>query len=555
MLVKLAYAGRSDVKPAPAGGQTVSLSPNLAREAVSFDAALRNPLRFREAISALHDVVVADFRFKPRDKDKRAYIAWKKSQQERESAIRREALTVATEQIEARRGQPLPPGFEKQFHAARKKYWDARIAYSRYLQRHDYETWRLLVPCDPVITIADDVVFFECFSGDESSYGCLTAVRDDTFGRSDSTRLGATNVDYSWDLYHHFQRLRTYRETRFRVDPAGFEVATAQHADYREEKIDLPQGWLKGFVQLQSAMTLPGMTVRLARETVYSLLAWIKRHKARTSPRAIRFELSPGRPPRIILEPWEISITDPGNYDGPPTAPVRVWGARRLLQLARALPLAERFDVHLLGTGLPHFWVARMGELRLMLGLSGWTVNDWTRSAALDLLAPPAAPSDDLIARVAAILAERRSATLAQLRDLATADAALVESAARHLAHSGQLIFDLTDRVYRWRQILPQALGEAQIGPPHEELLGLYTILQRRRVQIESSAEAPRGARIVTAKVDGTPCEVLIDADGRITRGKCLCGWYRRFGMKNGPCRHMMAARIMTWERKEDAKA
>jgi len=32
-------------------------------------------------------------------------------------------------------------------------------------------------------------------------------------------------VDYSLPLYEEFQRLRTYRRTRFAVDPAGFEVA------------------------------------------------------------------------------------------------------------------------------------------------------------------------------------------------------------------------------------------------------------------------------------------------------------------------------------------
>ena len=52
--------------------------------------------------------------------------------------------------------------------------------------------------------------------------------------------LGTTNVDYSWELYEHFQLLRSYRETRFLVDPSGFEVATEGQGDsYREEKIDL----------------------------------------------------------------------------------------------------------------------------------------------------------------------------------------------------------------------------------------------------------------------------------------------------------------------------
>ena len=43
--------------------------------------------------------------------------------------------------------------------------------------------------------------------------------------------------------------------------------------DYREEKIDLPPSWLRGFGQLQAAMTLPSRRVELPVETVYSILA------------------------------------------------------------------------------------------------------------------------------------------------------------------------------------------------------------------------------------------------------------------------------------------
>ena len=38
------------------------------------------------------------------------------------------------------------------------------------------------------------------------------------------------------------------------------------------------------------------------------------------------------------------------------------------------------------------FWVARMGEMNLTLGLSGWTTNDWSSGSALQLLAPPVQP-------------------------------------------------------------------------------------------------------------------------------------------------------------------
>jgi hypothetical protein len=125
---------------------------------------------------------------------------------------------------------------------SRQRYWAARQKYSTYLLANDRDLWRLLMPCDPVVTVADDVVFYECFSADESSYGCLTVARD-AFGTTGDIQLGTTNVDYSWELYQHFQQLRTYRETRFRVGATGIGVQTANAEDYFEEKIDLPEGW------------------------------------------------------------------------------------------------------------------------------------------------------------------------------------------------------------------------------------------------------------------------------------------------------------------------
>jgi hypothetical protein len=222
-----------------------------------------------------------------------------------------------------------------------------------------------------------------------------------------------------------------------------------------------------------------------------------------------------------------------------------VWGGRRLGVLARVLPLAERFDVYLLGTGLPSFWVARMGEMRLTLGLSGWTANDWTKGSALDLIAPPAAPSPDLITNVQAIVREMKSATLEQVmsRAMLINDPATALAALRHLAHSGQIIHDLVAGVYRWRQVMPRALGEAEIGPEHEELAGARQIMERRQAELHTRDEAPGGGYLLGGRVASCEVEMIVDSDQRIKRGKCVCGWFRRFGMRNGPCRHMLALR------------
>src|SRR5262249_53547548 len=241
-----------------------------------------------------------DLRYKPRDKT--AYEEWKRQQGAAKRAMYRAELERAKRDLATERGRtPPPPGFEQLFERTRKRYWAARFKLAELMRRDDPELFRWLMPCDPVITVADDVVFFECFSADESSYGCLSVSRDG-FGHSSTVQLGTTNVDYSWNLYNHFQSLRSYRETRFLIDPSGFEVQTDATPGYREEKIDLPDGWLRGFMTTQEAMGMPGLTVSLSRDAVYSVLAFLKRHKAKRSPRAVRFELLPGKPPTIVLE-------------------------------------------------------------------------------------------------------------------------------------------------------------------------------------------------------------------------------------------------------------
>src|SRR5262245_10873638 len=231
MNFSVAYKGRSGIA-STANGMALSFAPNLHRDRVSFSGDLRDPLRFREAVSALHAIVVSDLKFRPRDRS--AYQAYLKRVQAREQSIRQFAHKQTREKLLAEEPQPIPPGLEGRFKSLRDGYWGARIRYANYLAKNDPALFRVLVPCDPVVTVAPDVLFFECFSKDESSYGCLTADRD-LFSTAADVALGTTNVDYSLTLYEEFQRLRTYRQTRLTVDPAGFGVATEGSADFREE--------------------------------------------------------------------------------------------------------------------------------------------------------------------------------------------------------------------------------------------------------------------------------------------------------------------------------
>src|SRR6202012_3019550 len=102
-----------------------------------------------EAMSALHDVVISDLRFKP--KDKTAYEQWKKEESAREARLRSEAVKLKRSELEKEKGRPMPAGLERKYQRCRQRYWDARNKYSNFLSREDPELWRMLMPCDPVI--------------------------------------------------------------------------------------------------------------------------------------------------------------------------------------------------------------------------------------------------------------------------------------------------------------------------------------------------------------------------------------------------------------------
>ncbi len=529
------------------GERILDLAPNLARDKVEFNASLADPIRFREAISTLHDVVINDLTFSPRDKS--GYEDWKKQQAARESALRKQAQDGARELVRAGNVPRATAEQKRQHQSALARYWQARSQLNTRLREENQTLWRRLMPYDPVITVADDVVFFECFSTDESSYGCLTVDRDSGFTGTQHAAPGTTNVDYSWDLYYNFQSLRTYRETRFNINPEGFSVQTADRPDYHEEKIALPDGWLRGFMQLQAAMALPMKKVTLSIDAVYSLLAWLKRHRERSGPRAIRFELQDGRSPRLVLEPWNVPIENAGPaYRGSLSEPIRIWGRRRLLSLARLLPIASHVDVYLTGTGLPSFWVVQMGSMRLTLGLSGWTINDWTRGSAVQMLLPPVSASLPQVAAAAEKLSQNRSMTVDRMTTELNVSSGVAVSVMNQLALRGQAIFDLHAGVFRWRQVLPMAVSDQEVGAPHPEIEAAARMMMAGVVKVETQVAAPRGGWILTGKAENQSCEVLIDSDGMVRKGKCRCSWHFKFGVRNGPCRHLQALRNQAWK-------
>ncbi len=113
------------------------------------------------------------------------------------------------------------------------------------------------------------------------------------------------------------------------------------------------------------------------------------------------------------------------------------------------------------------------------------------------------------------------------------------------LAFSGQAIHDLDAGVYRWRQVLPMPLGSVELGAESPELVAARELTRRRRVKIVSRTATASGLEALVGEVEVAPVELVLDREGGVRSGKCQCSHHHRAGIRRGPCRHLLALRLV----------
>jgi hypothetical protein len=501
--IPVAFGG-SRVVTAADGAMRVVIATDARHGALELHARLHRPGVARDALLAMGDVLASDLGRRPTDRaDYLAYL-------------------IA-------RGK----GVSKQVWDAQKEYLALR--YSAAAKQAE--------PLDPVLTVGPDALRLEVMSRDESAYAQLVlrrpaALVDAQHPGDAGGAHGTTHVDLAGALAA-IARIRSYRPTTLELAPGAQPV---------ERTRAVPLRWLRAFGQMQAASLLAADRFELSPIDLYNVLLSLRLRKARTAPRGLRYELVPGEPPRLVLEPWDLVVRSTGEpYRGAQPRVIRTWGRARLNLLARVLPHARRLTVAVAGPGLPATYVVDLGDATLALALSGWTDAGWAGISTFDLLAADDDPRgvDAAVAALAtpmtdAALADqlgrpraevRRTllAGLAQLRighDLATG-----EMFARSLTAT-----PVPATTLRFR--------DAREAAAHR-LLGEAGAVTLTKVHDRGSEGRSIEGQVVDARAHRTfyP-SFTIDPESRTSAATCTCSAVRRAGIKEGPCEHMIALRV-----------
>lgn len=469
-------------------------------------ARLARPGVVRDALLTLGEVLASDLRF--RASDRSDYLAY----------------------------------LLKQGKRATKELWDAQ---KRFLAAKYSEAAAESAPLDPVVSVGPDGMSIEVFSADESTYARLH-LRAGAAYQAEDVAPGVTYLGLTRELLAAVGQMRSYRDSTIELTPS---------LGGQEREIRVPHHWLRALGQVQAASTLPAASFDLAPVDLYNVLLALRLRRALRAPRALRYELVPGEPPRMVLEPWELVLQGTGGvYPGARPQVVRTWGRRRLGVLARLLPHVQSVRVHLVGAGLPAFYVIDLGDATLTLALSGWTDSGWAGIATFDLLVP--GRSDDILARqvLDAIRGDQgiTGKTLDELSLATGRSRGEVREAVLSHMQRGLVVHDLAAHRFAHRPLLAQPLDADALRYRDEREEHAHRLLEvpgqvrlthvhdlgGDGVRIEGEVEDRQAHR--TYKTSFT-----IDREGRTVDASCTSPQFRRAGLREGPTVPMIALRLL----------
>lgn len=569
-------------------GLGFSLATDLNRPGVFLSATVNDSISFARSMLTLHKVVNSNMITPKKDYSK--YQTWVQGEYLKElgkeikkrdlqGLIRKEAYLqkqIASYKRDLARLLKESKNLNVDFYQSQDKFWS-------WLYAQDYQAWVVL---DPVISVQEDGVIFEAFSMDESTYGRVTLPKEELILNEEMQR-GTTNIDFSKSLAEEFDRVRSYRPLELNV---GYKEAnfSTNISSTIEKKIDLPESWINGFLEVQSASSMNKTSVHFSPSTISDLISVIERKKDNVSPKSIKFILEPEKKPIIDVEPWGIKIREYQHvFKGNQAKEIRIWGRKRLKILKELLPQATEFRVDLLGTGLPSFWCIRTNNINLDLGLSGWSANDWSSQAKFSLLSNVHHVSEADIQKVSNALFQSRGLVVKDIADKTKLDSLNVTHALTKLCSRGQVMYDFHKDIYRWRELFPLDMvskekiepkifkdalkiiqsGQLKITNKLNELFGKKYIAEftkesaqfkQEKVDKDKSNVISIGAVKAEEHVNTATdflqnwagqsentkkhtLEITMDSNNDVHSMNCSCIEYQKTHLKKGPCVHIIA--------------
>jgi hypothetical protein len=379
---------------------------------------------------------------------------------------------------------------------------------------------RMVAMADPIVTCSDDRLRFEGFSsccGVHARVDLLPeSLSGERFGR------GTTNVDFNQPMLSALATIRETDDVQVSVGTDQVELSNKGNSIV-EKKVKLPVRWLKGLVEVQACQSRMRLVHDLPAIEARRFLRSLPRMKTH---RRATWIVSAGRGLRLT------QCESPGA--------VRVGGLERLRVLEGLASQARQLKIHADDLTGASGWELVFDNARFHLAISPEVWRGFSgEGQALDALAGDAWQA--ALPKIQAGLRWHAVVDVDELISLSELDNESVQAALAALGSRGLVGFDVSESAYFHRELPFDMKCVEQLQP---RLRNARKLIDENKVRLRDRSDR------VEAYVTGSGVEHRV----RLTEGdaRCTCPWYAKHAGTRGPCKHILAARILMEEREGD---
>jgi hypothetical protein len=426
-------------------------------------------------------------------------------------------LSLATSGGVTEAGQAAHPFFFTGFLAEPGPAAQALLACAAIARaRYSVPSGSVAALLDPVVTCNTDRLRFESFSGCCGVHARLDLPPDAL--QAAPVASGTTNVDFNPPMRAALAgAVATAGQLLLKVGDEHV-VAVTESVSVTERKVRLPARWVKGFGEVSALHAGMRLVADIPGPQARRFLAAL--------PRAAR------NPLWVVPAGWTLSLAA-----SPRPGAACLTGPERLAELRPLFRFTQRLRVYAAPDSenpsapnalpAPSAWELTLGTARFTLTLSPEKYRGFTgEGALLGALATDTAEQDaDLIGL---LLGWEPVISLPGLSSSAGFRPGRTEAALAALASAGRVGYDLMDGAYFHREL---PLG-AEVAKVHPRLADARSLAGTGQVTL-SEGGALSGGHRVRFGPDGMPGDT------------CTCPWWGKHQGTRGPCKHVLAARIV----------
>ncbi|MCL2742412.1 MAG: SWIM zinc finger domain-containing protein [Planctomycetaceae bacterium] len=385
--------------------------------------------------------------------------------------------------------------------------------------RYNNPNWRRLA--DPVITVGDDRMRFEGFSGCCSAYARLDLLPEAVEGERPAR--GTTNVDFNPAMLAALASLRDNDYVALNIGAEQIELSKNAETTV-ERKVSLPVRWLKGFVEIQAyqARMIPVLEISglEARRFLRSI--------PRTKSRAAVYILPSGRGLRLS------QVAGRGG--------VKAAGLERLRVLENFVHYADLLRIYGDEESGTSAWELVLPEARFHLLLSCDVWRGFSGEGQV-LTSIASGVHEKYLDNIEQSLTWESVIDVEKLSRRTGASPEEIRSSLAILGTRGLVGYDLETSSY-FHRVLPFDLDSVEKLQPR--LVNARKLIADGKVRI--TLQTPERTE---AFVTGTDVEHFVRITETETESacKCTCPWYAKHQGDRGPCKHVLAVQLMTDEK------